>query len=140
MMTAKDDAQRKEGVRLYMKSAKALDPSGLNNVAYSYEVGQGAPQSDEAALGWYEMAAIAKSPPARRFCAAAGAGAWRPNPQGPAPEPFELYLLAAKQGDAEPSNGWSRCTIRASWDRRPTPRRPHCGVKSSGWPRCLERA
>lgn len=102
MMTAKDDAQRKEAFGWYMKSAKALDPSGLNNVAYSYEVGQGAPQSDEAALGWYEMAAIAKSPPGQTgFARLLEQGRGGPTRQGPAPEPFELYLLAAKQGDAE---------------------------------------
>ncbi|MNM92673.1 Sel1 repeat protein [compost metagenome] len=102
MMTAKDDAQRKEAFGWYMKSAKALDPSGLNNVAYSYEVGQGAPQSDEAALGWYEMAAIAKSPPGQTgFARLLEQGRGGPTRQGPAPEPFELYLLAAKQGDLD---------------------------------------
>ncbi|KAB8064276.1 tetratricopeptide repeat protein [Janthinobacterium violaceinigrum] len=102
MMTAQDEAQRKEAFTWYMKAAKALDPSGLNNVAYAYEVGRGAPQSDEAALGWYEMAAIAKSPPGQtgfaRLLEQGRGGATR---QGPAPKPFELYLLAAKQGDAE---------------------------------------
>ncbi|HEU4816247.1 tetratricopeptide repeat protein [Janthinobacterium sp.] len=102
MMTAHDDAQRKEAFGWYMQAAKALDPPGLNNVAYSYEVGQGVPQSDEAALGWYEMAAIAKSPPGQTgFARLLEQGRGGPTRQGPAPQPFELYLLAAKQGDAE---------------------------------------
>ena len=102
MMTAKDDAQRKEAFGWYMKAAKALDPPGLNNVAYSYEVGQGVQQSDEAALGWYEMAAIARSPPGQTgFARLLEQGRGGPTRQGPAPKPFELYLLAAKQGDAE---------------------------------------
>ncbi len=41
MMTAHDEAQRKEAFGWYMQPAKALDPPGLNNVAYSYELGQG---------------------------------------------------------------------------------------------------
>ena len=102
MMTAQDEAQRKEAFSWYMQAAKALDPAGLNNVAYCYEVGQGVQQSDEAALGWYEMAAIAKSPPGQtgfaRLLEQGRGGATR---QGPAPQPFALYLLAAKQGDGE---------------------------------------
>ena len=102
MMTAQDDAQRKEAFGWYMQAAKALDPPGLNNVAYSYEVGQGVPQSDEAALGWYELAAIAKSPPGQTgFARLLEQGRGGPTRQGPAPQPFELYLLAAKQGDEE---------------------------------------
>jgi TPR repeat protein len=102
MMTAKDEVQRKEAFGWYMQAAKALDPPGLNNVAYSYEVGQGVPQSDEAALGWYEMAAIAKSPPGQTgFARLLEQGRGGPTRQGPAPQPFELYLLAAKQGDTE---------------------------------------
>jgi TPR repeat protein len=102
MMTANDEAQRKEAFGWYMRAAKALDPPGLNNVAYSYEVGQGVPQSDEAALGWYEMAAIAKSPPGQTgFARLLEQGRGGPTRQGPAPLPFALYLLAAKQGDAE---------------------------------------
>ncbi|MDZ5636467.1 tetratricopeptide repeat protein [Janthinobacterium sp. GMG1] len=102
MMTAQDDAQRKEAFGWYMQAAKALDPPGLNNVAYSYEVGQGVPQSDEAALGWYEMAAIAKSPPGQTgFARLLEQGRGGPTRQGPAPKPFALYLLAAQQGDRE---------------------------------------
>ncbi|MGK5059599.1 tetratricopeptide repeat protein [Janthinobacterium sp. LB2P49] len=102
MMTARDEAQRKEAFTWYMQAAKVLDPPGLNNVAYSYEVGQGVPQSDEAALGWYEMAAIAKSPPGQTgFARLLEQGRGGPTRQGPAPKPFALYLLAAKQGDAE---------------------------------------
>ena len=102
MMTAKDEAQRKEAFGWYLRAAKALDPPGLNNVAYSYEVGQGVPQSDEAALGWYEMAAIAKSPPGQTgFARLLEQGRGGPTRQGPAPKPFALYLLAARQGDVE---------------------------------------
>ena len=102
MMTATDEAQRKEAFSWYMRAAKALDPPGLNNVAYAYEVGQGVQQSDEAALGWYEMAAIAKSPPGQTGLARLlEQGRGGPTRQGPAPAPFELYLLAAKQGDVE---------------------------------------
>ena len=102
MMTAQDDAQRKEAFGWYLRAAKALDPPGLNNVAYSYEVGQGVPQSDEAALGWYEMAAIAKSPPGQTgFARLLEQGRGGPTRQGPAPQPFALYLLAARQGDME---------------------------------------
>ena len=102
MMTAHDDAQRREAFGWYMRAAKALDPPGLNNVAYSYEVGRGVPQSDEAALGWYEMAAIAKSPPGQTgFARLLEQGRGGPTRQGPAPQPFELYRLAAKQGDLE---------------------------------------
>lgn len=102
MLTARDDAQRQEAFGWYMKAAKALDPSGLNNVAYSYEVGQGVPQSDEAALGWYELAAIAKSPPGQTGLARLlEQGRGGPTRQGPAPAPFALYQLAAEQGDTE---------------------------------------
>lgn len=102
MMTATDEAQRKEAFGWYMQAAKALDPPGLNNVAYSYEVGQGVAQSDEAALGWYEMAAIAKSPPGQTgFARLLEQGRGGPTRQGPAPPPFALYLLAAQQGDVE---------------------------------------
>lgn len=102
MKTAADEAQRQEAFGWYMKAAKTLDPSGLNNVAYSYEVGQGVAQSDEAALGWYELAAIAKSPPGQaglaRLLEQGRGGATR---QGPKPAPYELYVLAARQGDSE---------------------------------------
>lgn len=102
MKTATGEAQRQEAFGWYMKAAKTLDPSGLNNVAYSYEVGQGVAQSDEAALGWYELAAIAKSPPGQtglaRLLEQGRGGATR---QGPKPAPYELYVLAARQGDSE---------------------------------------
>ena len=102
MMTAKDDAQRKEAFGWYMKAAKVLDPSGLNNVAYAFEVGQGAPQDDAASLFWYELAAIAKSPPGQTgFARLLEQGRGGSTHQGPAPKPFELYLLAARQGDEE---------------------------------------
>lgn len=102
MMTAKDDAQRKEAFGWYMKAAKVLDPSGLNNVAYSFEMGQGAPQDDAASLFWYELAAIAKSPPGQTgFARLLEQGRGGATHQGPAPAPFALYLLAARQGDDE---------------------------------------
>lgn len=102
MMTAQDEAQRKEAFTWYMKAAKALDPSGLNNVAYAFEVGRGAPQNDEAALFWYDLAAIARSPPGQTgFARLLEQGRGGATHQGPAPAPFALYLLAARQGDAE---------------------------------------
>lgn len=102
MMTAKDDAQRKQAFAWYMKAAKVLDPSGLNNVAYAFEVGQGAPQNDEASLLWYELAAIAKSPPGQTgFARLLEQGRGGTPREGQAPPPFALYLLAAKQGDEE---------------------------------------
>ena len=48
------------------------------------------------------MAAIAKSPPGQTgFARLLEQGRGGPTRQGPAPKPFDLYLLAAKQGDLE---------------------------------------
>ncbi len=82
-------------------------------------------QSDEAALGWYEMAAIAKSPPGQTgYARLLEQGRVGPTRQGPAPKPFALYLLAANQGDLEAIERLVKVYDKAELEQAADPAQP----------------
>ena len=136
MMTAKDEAQRKEAFGWYMRAAKALDPPGLKMWPTRMKWGRACRRATRrlwAGMKWRPSRRVHRGRRASRGCWSRAVA--DPPAKGRRPSPLRCICWRPGRGTWKRWNGWSRYTIRANWNRRPIPRRRHCGAKSSGWPR-----